>query len=42
MPAFRHALSDQEIAAIAAYLRDDRSKLAPWPDLDAKVSYNFV
>lgn len=38
MPGFRHALSDQEIAAIAAYLRDDRSKLAPWPDLDAKVA----
>ncbi|AOZ69388.1 aldehyde dehydrogenase [Rhodobacter xanthinilyticus] len=38
MPAFRGALSDDEIAAIAAYLRADRAGLAPWPELAAKVA----
>lgn len=38
MPAFRNALSDDEIAAIAAYLRENRAKLPPWPDLARKVS----
>lgn len=37
MPAFRNALSDQQVAAIAAYLRG-RTDLAPWPDLQRKVS----
>ncbi|WP_454683468.1 c-type cytochrome [Ancylobacter moscoviensis] len=38
MPAFRHALSDTDIAAIAAYLREKRANLAPWPDLPAQVA----
>lgn len=38
MPAFRNALSDEEIAAIAGYLRDKRTDLAPWPDLARKVA----
>jgi len=37
MPAFR-ALSDADIAHIAAYLRRTRTSLPPWPDLDAKVA----
>lgn len=37
MPPFRHALSDTEIAAIAAYLREQRANLAPWPDLVTQV-----
>lgn len=37
MPAFRSALDDDEIAAIAAYLRADHAGLTPWPDLAAKV-----
>lgn len=38
MPAFRHALSDDQVAAIAAYLRANRADLAPWPDLKGKVA----
>ncbi len=38
MPGFRNALSDDEIAAIAAYLRAERAKLTPWADLDGKVA----
>nr|WP_255607670.1 cytochrome c [Ancylobacter sp. Lp-2] len=38
MPAFRHALSDAQIAAVAAYLRETRAKLAPWPELAAQVA----
>ena len=37
MPAFRDALSDQQIAAIAAYLRASRTDLPSWPDLPARV-----
>ena len=37
MPAFRSALSDQQIAAIAAYLRATRTDLPAWPDLPARV-----
>lgn len=38
MPAFRHALSNEQIAAIAAYLRDKRAELKPWPDLTERVA----
>lgn len=38
MPGFRTALSDEEIAAIAAYLRDNRAELPPWTDLTDKVA----
>jgi len=38
MPAFRHALSDEQIAAIAAYLRDKRAELKPWSDLTSRVA----
>lgn len=37
MPAFRNALSDEDIAAIANYLREKRANLAPWPELATKV-----
>ncbi|MCC4310128.1 c-type cytochrome [Alcanivorax marinus] len=37
MPAFRSALDDQQIAAIAAYLRATRTDLPAWPDLPARV-----
>lgn len=36
MPAFRNALTDDEIADIAAYLRAEAGE-APWPNLEAKV-----
>jgi mono/diheme cytochrome c family protein len=38
MPAFRTALSDDQIAAIAAYLRNNQANLTPWPDLSDKVT----
>jgi mono/diheme cytochrome c family protein len=38
MPAFGGALSDTDIARIAAYLRRTRTTLPPWPDLDAKIA----
>jgi len=37
MPAFGRALSDADIARIAAYLRRTRTDLPPWPDLVTKV-----
>ena len=37
MPGFS-ALSDADIAHIAAYLRSTRPSLPPWRDLEAKVS----
>ncbi|MEL0659956.1 cytochrome c [Psychromonas arctica] len=37
MPGFRDALSDQDISAIAAYLRQAAGKSA-WPELQQKVS----
>jgi mono/diheme cytochrome c family protein len=44
MPGFARALSDADIARIAAYLRRTRTNLPPWPDLDKKIaairSYN--
>jgi mono/diheme cytochrome c family protein len=38
MPSFARALSDADIARIAAYLRRTRTNLPPWPDLDKKVA----
>jgi mono/diheme cytochrome c family protein len=38
MPGFGHALSDNDIARIAAYLRRTRTNLPPWPDLDTKIA----
>jgi mono/diheme cytochrome c family protein len=38
MPAFGGALSDADIARIAAYLRRTRTSLSPWPDLPAKIA----
>jgi len=38
MPSFGHALSDGDIAHIAAYLRRTRTPLSPWPDLDKKIA----
>ncbi|MDK3016504.1 cytochrome c [Pseudodonghicola flavimaris] len=38
MPAYREALSDDQIAAIAAYLRASRTDLPAWPDLDKAVA----
>jgi nicotinate dehydrogenase subunit B len=39
MPAFRHSLSDEQVAALAGYMR---SRYAPgqpaWPDLPQAVS----
>jgi len=37
MPAFGRALSDADIVRIAAYLRQTRTNLPPWPDLIMKV-----
>jgi mono/diheme cytochrome c family protein len=38
MPGFARALSDADIARIAAYLRRTRTNLPPWPDLDKKIA----
>lgn len=38
MPGFDEALSDTDIARIAAYLRRTRTSLPPWPDLPAKIA----
>jgi len=38
MPAFGGALSDADVARIAAYLRRTRTSLPPWTDLAAKVA----
>jgi mono/diheme cytochrome c family protein len=38
MPSFAPALSDTDIARIAAYLRRTRTSLPPWTDLDAKIA----
>jgi len=37
MPAFGGALSDADVARIAAYLRRTRTSLPPWPDLEGKI-----
>jgi mono/diheme cytochrome c family protein len=38
MPAFGGALSDDDVARIAAYLRRTRTDLPPWPDLATKIA----
>jgi mono/diheme cytochrome c family protein len=38
MPSFAPALSDTDIARIAAYLRRTRTSLPPWPDLETKIA----
>jgi mono/diheme cytochrome c family protein len=38
MPGFAQALSDTDIARIAAYLRRTRTNLPTWPDLDPKIA----
>ena len=38
MPAFGGALSDADVARIAAYLRRTRTNLPPWPDLATKIA----
>ena len=42
MPAFGSALSDRDIARIAAYLRRTRTSLPPWRDLDAQIAARHV
>ena len=38
MPAFGGALSDADVARIAAYLRRTRTSLPPWPELPTKIA----
>jgi mono/diheme cytochrome c family protein len=38
MPAFSRALTDTDIADVAAYMRATGSKQPPWPDLEKQVS----
>jgi mono/diheme cytochrome c family protein len=38
MPSFAQALSDADIARIAAYLRRTRTNLPPWSDLESKIA----
>ena len=38
MPAYAPAFSDSDVARLAAYLRRTRTHLAPWTDLEKKVS----
>ncbi|MET3133671.1 mono/diheme cytochrome c family protein [Oxalobacteraceae bacterium GrIS 1.11] len=38
MPGFAGALSDVDIAQVAAYLRRSRTTLPPWSDLDASIA----
>ena len=38
MPGFGGALSDADIARIAAYLRRTRTHLPPWPDLESRIT----
>jgi mono/diheme cytochrome c family protein len=38
MPAFGGALSDADVARIAAYLRRTRTSLPPWPDLATTIA----
>jgi mono/diheme cytochrome c family protein len=37
MPGFADALSDEQVVALAAYLRRHAAHLPPWPDLPASV-----
>jgi len=38
MPSFRDALNDQEIAQIAAYLRNSRTDHEPWTELQQRIT----
>lgn len=38
MPAFRHSLNDEQIVALARFLREDFAGLPAWPDLEFKVA----
>ena len=38
MPGFRGALNDEQITAIAAYLRDKRANQPVWPNLSETVA----
>jgi mono/diheme cytochrome c family protein len=38
MPAFDASLSDEDLTALAAFLRKDAAGLAPWPDLERAVT----
>ncbi len=38
MPGFAHAMTDDDIASIASYLRRTRTGRAPWPDLEKQVA----
>ena len=37
MPAFDASLNDDDLTALAAYLRKDAAQLPPWPDLERAV-----
>ena len=37
MPAFADALTDAQVAALAAYVRARYTDLPPWPDIEATV-----
>jgi mono/diheme cytochrome c family protein len=37
MPAFADMLTDEQLVALAAYLRRDAAGLPPWKDLPAAV-----
>jgi mono/diheme cytochrome c family protein len=37
MPGFANALTDDQVVALAAYLRRHAAQLPPWPDLPASV-----
>ncbi|MDS7595471.1 cytochrome c [Agrobacterium tumefaciens] len=38
MPAFRQAFDDREIASLVNYLRSSRTDLAPWNDVEGRIS----
>ena len=38
MPAYASALTDADVARLAAYLRRTRTTLPPWTDLERKVA----
>jgi mono/diheme cytochrome c family protein len=37
MPGFAGALTDAQVATLAAYVRARYSELPPWPDMEATV-----
>lgn len=38
MPGFASALSNDDVAQLAAYLRSSRSNASPWPELESKIA----